>query len=42
VSFEVKVLDHEQAMAALAEYDVDLSLVFRPAYLANFQPLMTL
>ena len=42
VSFEVKVLDHEQAMAALADYDVDLSLVFRPAYLANFQPLMTL
>src|SRR6201986_3089260 len=42
VSFEVKVLDHEQAMAALATYDVDLLLVFRPAYLANFQPLMTL
>jgi hypothetical protein len=29
-------------MAALAAYDVDLLLVFRPAYLANFQPLMTL
>jgi DNA-binding transcriptional LysR family regulator len=42
VSFAVKVLDHEQAMAALADYDVDLLLVFRPAYLANFQPLMTL
>jgi DNA-binding transcriptional LysR family regulator len=42
VSFEVKVQDHEQAMTALAEYDVDLLLVFRPAYLANFQPLMTL
>lgn len=42
VSFDVKVLDHEQAMAALAAYDVDLLLAFRPPYLANFQPLMTL
>jgi DNA-binding transcriptional LysR family regulator len=42
VSFDVKVLDHEQAMAALAGYDVDLVLVFRPPFLANFQPLMTL
>ena len=42
VSFDVKVLDHEQAMAALASYEVDLVLVFRPPFLANFQPLMTL
>ena len=42
VSFAVKVLDHEQAMAALASYEVDLVLVFRPPFLANFQPLMTL
>jgi DNA-binding transcriptional LysR family regulator len=42
VSFEVKVLDHEQAMAALSTYQVDLVLVFRPPFLANFQPLMTL
>jgi DNA-binding transcriptional LysR family regulator len=42
VSFDVKVLDHEKAVAALAAYDVDLLLVFRPAHLANFQPLMTL
>ena len=42
VSFDVKVLDHEQAMAALATYEVDLVLVFRPPFLANFQPLMTL
>lgn len=42
VSFDVKVLDHEQAMAALAAYQVDLVLVFRPPFLANFQPLMTL
>ena len=42
VAFDVKVLDHEQAMAALAAYEVDLVLVFRPPFLANFQPLMTL
>ena len=42
VTFDVKVFDHEQAMAALADYEVDLVLVFRPPFLANFQPLMTL
>jgi len=42
VTFEVKVLDHEQAMNALATYEVDLVLVFRPPFLANFLPLMTL
>jgi len=42
VGFEVKVSDHEQAMAALAGYEVDLALVFRPPFLANFQPLMSL
>ncbi len=42
VSFDVKVLDHEQAMTALAAYEVDLVLVFRPPFVPNFQPLMTL
>jgi DNA-binding transcriptional LysR family regulator len=42
VSFEIKVFDHEQAMTALAAYEVDLALVFRPPFLANFQPLMVL
>jgi len=41
VGFEIKVLDHEQSIAALAAYEVDLTLVFRPPFLANFQPLMT-
>jgi DNA-binding transcriptional LysR family regulator len=41
VSFDVKVFDHEQAMAALAAYEVDLALVFRPPFLANFHPLMS-
>jgi DNA-binding transcriptional LysR family regulator len=42
VSFDVKVFDHEQAMTALAAYEVDLVLVFRPPFLANFQPLVSL
>jgi DNA-binding transcriptional LysR family regulator len=42
VQFEVKVFDHEQAMATLAALEVDLVLVFRPPFLMNFQPLMTL
>jgi DNA-binding transcriptional LysR family regulator len=42
VGFDVKVLDHEQAMSALAAYEVDLVLVFRPPFVANFQPLMAL
>jgi DNA-binding transcriptional LysR family regulator len=42
VSFDVKVFDHEQAMNSLAAYEVDLVLVFRPPFMANFQPLMTL
>jgi DNA-binding transcriptional LysR family regulator len=39
VAFDVKVLDHERAMAQLADYGVDLVLVFRPPFLATFQPL---
>jgi DNA-binding transcriptional LysR family regulator len=42
VAFDLQVVDHEWAMAALAAYEVDLVIVFRPAFLANFQPLMTL
>jgi DNA-binding transcriptional LysR family regulator len=42
VAFDVKVLDHERAMVALATYDTDLVLVFRPPFLATFQPLMRL
>ncbi|MFZ0845891.1 MAG: LysR family transcriptional regulator [Pseudolabrys sp.] len=42
VEFDVQVVDHEHAMAALAAYEVDLLLVYRPPFLANFQPLITL
>ncbi len=42
VSFALKVVDHEWAMAALAALEVDLVVVFRPQFLANFQPMMRL
>ena len=42
VSFDVKVLDHERAIVALADYGVDLVLVFRPPFLATLQPLVKL
>jgi DNA-binding transcriptional LysR family regulator len=42
VSFDLKVVDHESAMAALAAYEVDLIAVFRPPFLANFQPMTML
>lgn len=31
VSFDLKVMDHERALAALTAYEADLALVFRPA-----------
>jgi DNA-binding transcriptional LysR family regulator len=31
MTFDLKVMDHERALAALAAYDVDLALIFRPA-----------
>ncbi len=42
VAFDVKVLDHERAINALAAYETDLVLVFRPPFLATFQPLISL
>jgi DNA-binding transcriptional LysR family regulator len=42
VEFDVKVVDHEYAMTALANFEVDLILVFRPPFMANFHPLITL
>lgn len=42
VEFGVKVVDHEYAMTALANFEVDLILVYRPPYMANFHPLITL
>ena len=41
VHFDVRVLDHIRAMHSLADYEVDLVLVFRPPYLPNFRPLMS-
>jgi DNA-binding transcriptional LysR family regulator len=31
VMFDLKVMDHDRALAALAAYEVDLALIFRPA-----------
>jgi len=31
VTFDLKTMDHERALAALAAYDVDLALIFRPS-----------
>ena len=42
VTFDVTVSDHERAMQALALFEVDVVLVFRPPHLPNFQPLLTL
>ena len=42
VEFDIKVVDHEYAMTALANFEVDLILVFRPPFMANFHPLITL
>ncbi|MEI9806292.1 MAG: LysR family transcriptional regulator [Pseudolabrys sp.] len=42
VEFDVKVVDHEYAMTALENFEVDLILVFRPPFMANFHPLITL
>ena len=41
VHFDVRVQDHIKAMQSLADYEVDLALVFRPPYLPNFRPLMS-
>lgn len=42
VNFDVRVQDHIKAMQSLADYEVDLVMVFRPPFLPNFRPLMTL
>lgn len=42
VAFDVRVVDHETAMAALVSYEVDIVLVFQPAAHAQFQQLATL
>ena len=42
LSFDVRILDHESAMSALAAYEVDLVLIFRPPFMPNFRPLMAL
>jgi DNA-binding transcriptional LysR family regulator len=42
VTFEVTIRDHEAAIAALAAFEADLALVFRPGSSAVWQPIATL
>jgi DNA-binding transcriptional LysR family regulator len=37
VVFDLKVMDHDRALAALAAYDVDLALIYRPAMLPTLR-----
>ena len=37
VTFDLKVMDHDRALAALAAYDVDLALIYRPAMLPTLR-----
>jgi DNA-binding transcriptional LysR family regulator len=39
VCFDVRALDHRDALRALTAFEVDLALVFRPALIAEFQVL---
>lgn len=39
VEFDVKVRDHADALRALAAFEVDLAMVFRPSVMAEFQVL---
>ncbi|MGU3493260.1 LysR family transcriptional regulator [Xanthobacteraceae bacterium A53D] len=42
MNFDVRIADHEHAVTLLADYEVDLILVFRPPFIARLRPLMTL
>jgi DNA-binding transcriptional LysR family regulator len=41
VEFVVNVRDHSDALRSLADYEVDLALVFRPSIMPDFQALAT-
>lgn len=41
VDFNVQVRDHGEAQGALANFEVDLALVFQPSVMADFQMLAT-
>lgn len=41
VDFNVQVRDHGEAQGALANFEVDLALVFQPSVMADFQVLAT-
>jgi DNA-binding transcriptional LysR family regulator len=42
VVFDLKVMDHERALAALAAYDVDLALIYRPAMVPSLRMIASI
>jgi DNA-binding transcriptional LysR family regulator len=42
VMFDLKVMDHDRALAALAAYDVDLALVYRPAMVPSLRVIASI
>jgi DNA-binding transcriptional LysR family regulator len=42
VVFDCKVMDHERALAALAAYDVDLALIYRPAMVPSLRVIASI
>jgi DNA-binding transcriptional LysR family regulator len=42
VVFDLKVMDHERALAALAAYEVDLALIYRPAMSPSYRVIASI
>jgi DNA-binding transcriptional LysR family regulator len=42
VMFDLKVMDHDRALAALAAYDVDLAMVYRPAMVPSLRVIASI
>jgi DNA-binding transcriptional LysR family regulator len=42
VVFDLKVMDHERALAALAAYDVDLALIYRPTMVPSLRVIASI
>jgi DNA-binding transcriptional LysR family regulator len=42
VVFDLKIMDHDRALSALAAYDVDLALVYRPAMVPSLRVIASI
>jgi DNA-binding transcriptional LysR family regulator len=42
VVFDVKIMDHDRALAALSAYDVDLALIYRPAMVPSLRVIASI